>query len=71
MMLCPAVGAVFYFLSWLLYKAASGMEIDLKDVVFGKERVKTQLKADENREKNILPLEEAVLVDDSKNSGWR
>ena len=43
------------------------MEIDLKDVVFGKERVKTQLKADENREKNILPLEEAVLVDDSKN----
>lgn len=67
MMLCPAGGAAFYFLSWLLYKAASGMEIDLRDVVFGKERVKTQLKADENRERNILPLEEAVLVDDGKN----
>lgn len=67
MLLCPVSGAVFYFLSWLFGKAASGMKIDLKDVVFGKERVKTQLKADENRERNILPLEEAVLVDDSKN----
>lgn len=67
MMLCPVVGAAFYLLSWLLCKAAPGMEIDLKDVVFGKERVKTQLKADENREKNILPLDEAVLVDDHKN----
>lgn len=67
MLLCPVCGIAFYALSWLFCKAASGMEIDLKDVVFGKERVKTQLKADENREKNILPVEEAVLVDDCKN----
>lgn len=67
MMLCPVVGFVFYLLSWLFYKATPSMEIDLNDIVFGKERVKTQLKADETREKNILPLEEAVLVEDSKN----
>lgn len=67
MMLCPVVGFAFYLLSGLFYKTVSGMEIDLNDVVFGKERVKTQLKADETREKNILPLEEAVSVDDSKN----
>lgn len=67
MMLCPVVGFVFYLLSGLFYKATPAMEIDLNDIVFGKERVKTQLKADETREKNILPLEEAVLVDDSKN----
>lgn len=67
MVLCPMAGAMFYLLSWLFCKAASGMKIDLKDVVFGKERVKTQIKADEDRERNILPLEEAVLVDDSKN----
>lgn len=67
MMLCPVVGVVFYALSWLFCKVGTHMEIDLKDVVFGKDRVKTQIKADENREKNILPLEEAVLVDDSRN----
>lgn len=67
MILCPVVGMAFYFFSGLFYKVVSDMEIDLKDVVFGKERVKTQIKADEMREKNILPIEEAVLVNDRKN----
>ena len=69
MIICPVAGFLYYVLSWLFWKIASGigMEIDLKDVIFGKDRVKTQIKADENREKNILPLEEAVLVGDSKN----
>lgn len=67
MMICPGVGVMFYFLSWLFCRVISGLRIDLRDVAFGKERVKTQIKADENRERNILPLEEAVLVDDSKN----
>lgn len=67
MVLCPVAGIMFYLLPWMFCKVVSDVEIDLKDVVFGKERVKTQLKADENREKNILPLEEAVLVDDCKN----
>lgn len=69
MLICPVAGFLYFVLSWLFCKIASGvgMGIDLKDVIFGKDRVKTQIKADENREKNILPLEEAVLVEDSKN----
>lgn len=67
MILCPVIGGAFYFFAGLFSKLTSGMGNDLKDVVFGKDRVKTQIKADEIREKNILPMEEAVLVNDWKN----
>lgn len=66
MLLCPVLGPAFYGLSWLFYKAIPTLEIDLRAVIFGKERVKTQLKADENRENNILPVDEVVLLNDSK-----
>ena len=42
-------------------------EVDLEDVIFSKERIKTHLKADEERERNMVPIEEALAVSDRKN----
>lgn len=39
----------------------------MADVVFSKERVKQHLKADEDRERNLVPMEEALAVSDKKN----
>ena len=36
-------------------------------IIFSKERVKTHAKADEERERNLVPLEEALAVSDKKN----
>lgn len=67
MLICPVIGPLFFFLSHLLYLVFFGSEVDLADVVFSKERVKIQLKADEERERNVVPLEEALSLNDKKN----
>ena len=41
--------------------------VDLEDVIFSKERVQTHLKADEERERNMAPLEESLAVSDKRN----
>ena len=66
MVLCPVVGPLFFFVSHLLYLTVFRFQVDLDDVVFGKERVRTQQKADENRERNVIPVEEAIAVNDKK-----
>ena len=38
--------------------------MDLEDVIFSKERVKTHLRADEEREGNLVPIEEALAISD-------
>ena len=53
MVLCPVVGPAFFLCSYLLFKTVFRQAVDLEDVVFGKERVRTHLKADEERERNI------------------
>lgn len=67
MVLCPVVGPAFFLCSYLLFKTVFRQAVDLEDVVFGKERVRTHLKADEERERNIAPLEEALAVSDKQN----
>ena len=42
-------------------------EVDLADVVFSKERVKTVRKPDEDVERNLVSMEEALSVTDQKN----
>ena len=39
----------------------------MEDVIFSKDRVQTHLKADEERERNMAPLEEALAVSDKRN----
>lgn len=66
MVLCPIVGPLFFFVVHLFYLTIFRFQVDLEDVIFSKERVRTQVKADEEREMNVVPLEEAVAVNDQK-----
>lgn len=66
MLLCPVVGPLFFLVSYLLYITIFRSPVDLEDVIFSKERVKIQVKADEERERNIVPIEEAVAANEKK-----
>lgn len=66
MLMCPVVGPLFFVVSYLLYRVLFWTAPDLEDVIFSKERVKIQLKADEERVRNMVPLEEALAVNQKK-----
>lgn len=66
MVFCPVIGPLFLFLSWLLYRTIFRFRVDLSDVTFSKDQVQTQVKADEDRERNLIPVEEAILVNDKR-----
>ena len=65
MLLCPIVGIVFFALSQALYILFFSEPVDLEDVIFSKERVRTFVHADEDSERNMVPLEEAIAVTDT------
>lgn len=66
MVLCPVIGPLFFGVSFFLYITIFRFQAHLEDVSFSKERVRTQVKADEERERNIVPVEEAIVVNDNK-----
>ncbi len=57
---------LFFFMGHICYLVIFWKNANLEDVIFSKERVKTNLKADEEAERNIIPLEEAILVNEKK-----
>ena len=66
MLLCPVVGPLFFGGGHLLYLFVFRQDVDLEDVIFSKERLKTNDRVDEERERNIAPLEEAIAVSDKE-----
>ena len=66
MLLCPVVAPVFFFVTHLLYLTIFRFQVNLEDVIFDKSRVKTQVKANEERERNVIPVEDALAVSDEK-----
>ncbi len=66
MLLCPLVGACCVLLSWLLYRLVIHYSVDLSDVIFSKERVQSVTMAEEELERNVVPLEEAIAVTDKR-----
>lgn len=66
MVFCPVVGPLFFLLSYILRLTVFRFQVDLEDVIFHKDRVRTQIKADEERERNLIPVEEAVIVNDKR-----
>lgn len=66
MLLCPVVGPMFLCAAFLLYKLFMSQTMDLSDVVFSKERVKTFIPPDEERGRNMVSIEEALEVTDKK-----
>lgn len=67
MLLCPVVGGLFFALSWLVYLCLFRSEVDLDDVIFGKDKVVADRMAEEERERNRVPLEEAIAIGDKDN----
>ena len=66
MILCPIVGPCFFLLSYLFFRLFFSAPVSLEDVIFSKERVRTFVHAEEDRERNIVPLEEAIEVTDTE-----
>ena len=57
---------MFVLLSFLLFKLFSSQGMDLSDVVFNKDRTENFLRPDEDMERNMVSLEEALEVTDKK-----
>lgn len=66
-LLCPIAAPLIFLLAGLFKKLFFHRRVDLTDVMFSQERVKTFEYADEERDMNMAPLEEALAVSD-KNS---
>ena len=66
MVFCPVVGPLFFCFSYLLFRLPLWMQPNLVDAVFSKERVRSWTRADEERCRNILPLEEAMFINEKR-----
>ena len=67
MILAPVIGICMFLFGFLYYKIFFRKPVDLEDVIFSKGRVKSYLKAEE-RERDFVPLEEAIAVTDKENT---
>lgn len=63
-LLCPGAGILFLLTSYLFQHLLMHKSVDLSDVMFSKEMMKTAMHADEERDRNMAPLEEALVVSD-------
>lgn len=64
MLLCPVVGVLFFLVTQLVYVLFFRTKADLTDVIFGKDKVAALRRADEESERNRVPIEEALAVAD-------
>ena len=55
MILCPVIVPLFFFMGHLFYLFVFWRDANLVDVVFSKDRVKTNLKADEEQNATSFP----------------
>lgn len=67
MLLCPVTGIAVFLIGYLFFLVFFHKEVDLADVVFSKERVEQLHHADEDRERNLVSIEEAIEVTDREN----
>ncbi len=65
MLLAPGIGPLFFGGGWLLGRLFYRSQVDLSDVIFSKERVQAEPYADEERERDTVPLGEALAVSDT------
>ncbi len=66
--ICPIFVVLFYLSAFLIQHIFFRAPVDLEDVIFSKDKSKSFTMADEGNEKNIVPIEEALVVTDKKNS---
>lgn len=66
MLLCPVVGCLYLLLGYGKFRFLRFGKRDLSDVEFSKRRQAARVKADEEREQNVVSVEEAILVSDQE-----
>jgi len=66
MILCPVIGILFFAIGYLLFRFIFHKEVDLSDVIFSKERMKSTVKEDVESKLNIVSLEDAIAVSDKQ-----
>lgn len=62
--LCPVVSVIFLGFGTLFYRIFFDQNIDLAAITFSKERVDVVERPDMEEEMNLVPLEEAIMIDD-------
>lgn len=65
MILVPLIGPMFFLISEVLHLTILRQEVDLNDVVFSKDRVRTHQRGNVDVERDTVPLEEALNVNDT------
>lgn len=64
MLLCPVMGPCFLTLSHLIYRLITRRTVDMGDVSFSRAKSKNYVAADWERDINIVPMPEALVVVD-------
>lgn len=67
MFLCPVAGPMLLGCGAVLYKIFFDSSIDLAAITFSKERVDVLERPDMETEMNLVPMEEAIIIDDKEN----
>ena len=60
----PGIGPLLFFISYLFYRLLFYRKVDLSDVVFSKEKSKELVRINEEKERDFVPVEEAIEVAD-------
>ena len=66
MFFCPVAGPIFLALGTVGYYLFFDSSIDLAAITFSKERVDVLERPDEESEMNLVPMEEAIMIDDKE-----
>lgn len=64
MIVCPLIGPLFYGFSHFLYVLFSKRNVDMADVSFSRDKIKNYTPADLERDINIVPMQETLIVSD-------
>ncbi|MCR4960867.1 MAG: hypothetical protein K6A74_05390 [Lachnospiraceae bacterium] len=64
MLLVPGAGTLLMVLGWFGYEYVFRKDVDLSDVIFSKERGRELVRSNEEIERNVVSLEEAIAVTD-------
>lgn len=67
MFFCPVAGPLFLALGTVGYYLFFDSSIDLAAITFSKERVDVLERPDEESEMNLVPMEEAIMIEDKEN----
>ena len=64
MLYAPGIGPLLFLISYLFYRLLFYRKVDLSDVVFSKEKSKELVRINEEKERDFVPVEEAIEVAD-------